>query len=103
MNFQKPQTLQGIALLKRIATTMLRVLLLGAGLRIQPQARIASATHDAATWVAEIGSQYYIAPNITYHVANNYEAKLDVYVARNASATAPVPTVISRRRLDGRR
>jgi acetyl esterase/lipase len=94
MNLQKRKTLQVIALLKRIFTTMLLVLLLGGGLRIQPQAKVASASQDAATWAAEIGSQYYIAPNITYHVANNYEAKLDVYVARNASATAPVPTVI---------
>ena len=49
---------------------------------------------DAATWAAEIGSRYYVAANITYLVANNYEAKLDVYVSRHASATAPVPTVI---------
>lgn len=49
---------------------------------------------DAATWVAEIGSRYYVAPNVTYLVANNYEAKLDVFVPRHASATAPVPTVI---------
>jgi acetyl esterase/lipase len=49
---------------------------------------------DAATWVAEIGSRYYVVPNLTYLVANDYEAKLDVFVSRHASAAAPVPTVI---------
>jgi len=49
---------------------------------------------DAATWVAEIGSRYYVAPNVAYLVADNYEAKLDVFVPRHASATAPTPTVI---------
>ncbi|MCG3121007.1 MAG: Acetyl esterase [bacterium] len=49
---------------------------------------------DAATWVAEIGARYYVVPNLTYLAADNYEAKLDVYVSRSASATAPVPTVI---------
>ena len=53
-----------------------------------------SPVPDAVTWVAEIGSRYYVAANITYFIANNYEAKLDVYVSRYASATAPVPTVI---------
>ena len=49
---------------------------------------------DAATWAAEIGARYYVAPNITYLVANKYEAKLDLYVSRNASATALAPTII---------
>lgn len=49
---------------------------------------------DAATWAVEMSLRYSVVPNATYLVANNYEAKLDVYVPRQASATAPVPTVI---------
>src|SRR5918911_916875 len=40
-----------------------------------------------AAWSAGIGTEYRVAPNITYLVANNYEAKLDVYSrADNAAA-----------------
>ncbi len=49
---------------------------------------------DAFTWVVDIGSRYYILPNVAYAGANNSAAKLDVYVPRESSATAPVPTVI---------
>jgi acetyl esterase/lipase len=49
---------------------------------------------DAATWVAEIGSRYNRASNISYADANNHRAKLDVLWPRTASATVPVPTVI---------
>ncbi len=40
-------------------------------------------------WAALVGSQYRIHSNITYKVANAYEAKLDVYAPRNAEATRP--------------
>lgn len=49
---------------------------------------------DVATWVVEIGSRYRIEANISYVGTSNHAAKLDVYTPRNASATAPVPTVI---------
>ena len=35
-------------------------------------------------WAALVGSQYRIHSNITYKVANGFEAKLDVYAPRNA-------------------
>lgn len=49
---------------------------------------------DAAAWVADLASRYGVTPNVTYLVADNYEAQLDVYSPRDASAAAPVPTVI---------
>ena len=52
------------------------------------------AQNDAATFAAEL-MRYEVHPNIVYHIANNYEAKLDVYTpARSAQATAPTPVVI---------
>ena len=46
----------------------------------------------AATWAVQFANNYAITPNVTYLVANNYEAKLDVYARRNT--TGPQPTVI---------
>lgn len=40
-----------------------------------------------------INHNYNVKPNITYLVANNYEAKLDVYYPRESKA--PVPVVVS--------
>ena len=47
---------------------------------------------DTAAWAAQSTIQYQISPDITYLVANNHEAKLDVYRPRNASG--PTPTLI---------
>ncbi len=46
----------------------------------------------AENWAALVGSQYRIHSNITYKVANGYEAKLDVYAPRDAEE--PRATVI---------
>lgn len=46
----------------------------------------------AATWAVQFANNYAITPNVTYLVANNYEAKLDVYARRNT--TGPQPTLI---------
>jgi acetyl esterase/lipase len=45
-----------------------------------------------AEWATHAANQYQMFPNITYLVANNYEAKLDVYKLREA--TTPQPTLI---------
>ncbi|HWX93776.1 MAG TPA: alpha/beta hydrolase [Terriglobales bacterium] len=47
---------------------------------------------DAERAVVTILHDYEISPNITYIVANNFEAKLDVY--RPRSAKSPVPVVM---------
>ena len=41
-------------------------------------ASLCLAQNDAASFAAEL-FRYQVHPNIVYHVANNYEAKLDVY------------------------
>ncbi len=45
-----------------------------------------------AEWAAVVGNHYWIAPDITYNVANNYQNKLDVIYPHDAKA--PVPAVI---------
>ena len=49
------------------------------------------AQTDTATFTAEL-FRYEVHPNIVYHTANNYEAKLDVY--QPADKTQPTPVVI---------
>jgi acetyl esterase/lipase len=52
----------------------------------------ASQLPPPATWAVHAMNEYQIFPNITYLVANNYEAKLDVYKRRDVAA--PQPTLI---------
>jgi acetyl esterase/lipase len=49
---------------------------------------------DASTSMVDIGLRYYVVPNVAYAGTNNNSAKLDVFVPRDASAKALVPTVI---------
>ncbi len=50
-----------------------------------------SAAEDSE-WATIVGNEYRVLPNITYKVANQYEAKLDAYLPRDAER--PVPTVV---------
>lgn len=51
------------------------------------------AQSDAATFSAEL-FRYHVEPNIVYHIANNYENKLDVYTPADAKGPTPVVVVI---------
>jgi acetyl esterase/lipase len=48
---------------------------------------------ETERWVAQLGNEYEVEPNVTYLVANNYEAKLDVYYPPGAKS--PVPVVMT--------
>jgi acetyl esterase/lipase len=48
------------------------------------------AQNDAATWSAGLVPDYRVTPNITYLVANNYDAKLDVYARSDTATPRPV-------------
>jgi acetyl esterase/lipase len=74
--------------IERGSLSALFVLALCAAGRAQPPGP------DAAAWVADLASRYGVTANVTYLVADNDEAQLDVYAPRHASAAAPVPTVI---------
>jgi acetyl esterase/lipase len=45
-----------------------------------------------ARWASVVSEQYWIQPDITYGVANNYSLKLDLWQRKNAKR--PVPTLI---------
>lgn len=45
---------------------------------------------EAAAWAAATTGEYRVVPNITYLTANNFEAKLDVYLPANLTAPNPV-------------
>lgn len=47
---------------------------------------------ESASTVIKLSEGINVHPNLTYHVANNWEAKLDLYVPRNAEG--PFPTLI---------
>jgi len=47
---------------------------------------------ENASWAADVSNRYRVVPNITYLTANNYDAKLDLYLPRNV--TGPNPTLI---------
>lgn len=46
----------------------------------------------SATWATHATNEYQVFPNLTYLIASNYEAKLDIYKRRDA--TGPQPTLI---------
>src|SRR5580658_8991534 len=49
---------------------------------------------DAAQWAVQVQNKYEIYPNTTYHIANNYEAKLDVYSPQDTKSPVPVVMMI---------
>lgn len=51
-----------------------------------------SALSPTASWAFNVAEQYWIQPDITYGVANNYTLKLDVWQRKDAKT--PLPTLI---------
>src|SRR6202790_5119886 len=47
---------------------------------------------SSATWATHAQNEYQVFPNLTYVVASNWEAKLDIYKRRDT--TGPQPTLI---------
>ncbi|HVH86809.1 MAG TPA: alpha/beta hydrolase, partial [Terriglobales bacterium] len=54
---------------------------------------ISAAQGDSASFAAAL-TRYQVHPNIVYHIANNYENKLDVYLPADNSQPTPVVMVI---------
>lgn len=48
------------------------------------------ALPPGAEWAVKLSNHYRVMPNITYLVANNYEAKLDVYARADTATARPV-------------
>jgi acetyl esterase/lipase len=66
---------------------LIRLAVLGLALTVAP----AAAQTSRADWSAWLANDLRVVSNITYLTANNWEAKLDVYVPRS---TGPHPTVL---------
>ena len=49
---------------------------------------------DTTAFLAHVSNQYRVVPNLVYHVANNHEIKLDLYLPRNAQSATPVLLMI---------
>ncbi len=57
--------------------------------------RVAGAQlSETAEFLADLSNQYRSIPNVVYHVANNHENKLDVYIPSNATGPTPVLMMI---------
>ena len=66
------------------------VMLLGVTLLTTRPIDVNAQLGDTSTFLAYLSNQYRVTPNVTYHVASNYENKLDLYIPRNASGPTPV-------------
>jgi len=49
---------------------------------------------DQAIWAAYAPNQYQVTPDVVYLTSENFESKLDIYVPRAATATAPAPVLM---------
>jgi acetyl esterase/lipase len=77
-------------MIKKSARLVLLPVLFVFALSTNSQAQ--SKLSDTAALAADLTIGYRVTPNITYLIANNYEAKLDVYTPRGESG--PVPTLV---------
>src|ERR1700704_4713084 len=48
-----------------------------------------AALSETARWASTINEHYWIQPDITYGVANNYTLKLDMWQRKDAKTAAP--------------
>ena len=49
---------------------------------------------DTTAFLADVSNQYRVIPNVAYHVTNNHENMLDLYLPANASGPTPVLMMI---------
>ncbi|MXY26382.1 MAG: alpha/beta hydrolase [Acidobacteria bacterium] len=42
------------------------------------------------TWASHVSNEYRVVPNVTYHVANGFENRVDLYLPRNSPGPSPV-------------
>lgn len=68
------------------------VVVLAALILIAGSFALAADLPDSAKWAAVASGQYWVHPDRVYHVANNYQLKLDVW--QQHEAKTPQPTLI---------
>jgi len=55
---------------------------------------VAAQLSDTTAFLADLSNQYRVVPNVVYHVANNHENRLDLYLPANAGGPVPVLMMI---------
>jgi acetyl esterase/lipase len=77
---------------KRVSWLMVGAAVLAAGL-VRPGAAEAQLS-DTTAFLADVANQYRVVPNVTYHIADNHENRLDLYLPTNANGPVPVLMMI---------
>lgn len=72
----------------RFLAAAVTVMLVGGALPARAQ------LSETTEFLAQLANEYRVVPNVVYHVANNHENTLDLYVPRNASGPTPVLMMI---------
>ena len=60
-----------------------------AALAVTPSGADAQLSQTEA-WASHLSNEYRVVPNVTYHVANGLENRVDLYLPANASGPSPV-------------
>lgn len=60
-----------------------------AALAVTPSGADAQLSPTEA-WASHLSNEYRVVPNVTYHVANGFENRVDLYLPANASGPSPV-------------
>ena len=66
------------------------VILLALAVLIVAPSGAAAQLDQTEAWVSHVSNEYRVIPNITYHVANNQENSVDLYLPRNTTGPIPV-------------
>ncbi|MCH8991014.1 MAG: alpha/beta hydrolase [Acidobacteria bacterium] len=69
--------------------TVMAVVVVVAGMLLLPGSAIAQLD-DTEVWASHLSNEYRVVPNVTYGLANNWEAKLDLYLPRGVDGPTPV-------------
>ena len=70
-----------------VVVTVLATIVAGPG-------RATAQLSDTTAFLADLSNQYRSIPNVVYHVANNHENALDLYIPANATGPTPVLLMI---------
>jgi len=73
---------------KFVAAVALAAMLVGSAGTVQAQ------ISDTTAFLADVANQYRVVPNVVYHIANNHENKLDLYLPTDPDGPTPVLMMI---------
>ncbi len=71
-------------------TRLFSALLLALGALVVAPHGAEAQLGQTEAWVSHVSNEYRVIPNVTYHVANNQENSVDLYLPRNTTGPTPV-------------